>query len=170
MDTINFYGNLFENTYNLNVGNGVTKAEFINNTFANTNSFAGQKIVVSDAPAIEKNNVYAIQTGDITTQFNGGATSTTNYTIQGSSSTWSNDPGFVSTTDFNLLIGSPLIDNGTNDSKITEDLNGILRPQNGIMDIGAYEYTAGVSESSGGKKMLSGNGYSLQLKGKTLKK
>jgi len=49
-------------------------------------------------------------------------------------------------------------------------LDNVTRPKNGTMDIGAYEYIAGVPESSGGKKMLSGNGYSLQLKGKTLKK
>jgi len=51
--------------------------------------------------------------------------------------------------DYRLLPGSPCIDKGTNTVALTDDKNGILRPQDGdnngvaVSDMGAYEYLSG---------------------------
>jgi len=170
VDTIAYYGNLFKNTHNFNVGAGVTLLDLVNNTFANTVDFGGEKIIISDAPAIYKNNVIAIRTADIPYQWNSGVVSTTNHLIEGSSATWTTNPSFVSTSDFNLLVGSTLVNNGTNDANITIDLGGTARPQDGTMDIGAYEYTpVGGGSPVTGTRNVSSGGVRLTNKGKTLK-
>lgn len=67
-----------------------------------------------------------------------------------------NDPLFVSTsdcvggdpyydcdwesTDFRLMVGSPAIDTGDELEVVTEDFDGITRPQGAAYDIGAYEH------------------------------
>jgi hypothetical protein len=49
-------------------------------------------------------------------------------------------PGFLSAgTNFALAVGSPAIDAGTTMSTVTNDLNGVPRPQGVSHDIGAYE-------------------------------
>src|SRR5262249_36904616 len=47
--------------------------------------------------------------------------------------------------DFRLQPGSPAVDGGTSSvsSTVTEDFNGIPRPQGGAYDIGGYEYVPG---------------------------
>ena len=57
------------------------------------------------------------------------------------------DPNVVSisTLDFHLQSGSPLVDTGTTISKLTGDNGGITRPQGTAIDIGAYEYFKGSS-------------------------
>jgi hypothetical protein len=52
------------------------------------------------------------------------------------------DPLFVDAAayDFHLTAGSPARDAGMNMPEVTEDLDGKPRPQNGVWDIGAYEY------------------------------
>ena len=54
------------------------------------------------------------------------------------------DPLFIDTINrnFQLLVTSPAIDAGTSSvsSIVTQDLDGIFRPQNFLFDIGAYEY------------------------------
>jgi hypothetical protein len=51
----------------------------------------------------------------------------------------------LSLFNFQLLVGSPLIDAGTSISTLTLDHAGITRPQGKGYDIGAYEYFAGGS-------------------------
>lgn len=55
------------------------------------------------------------------------------------------NPNFVDSTNparnFHLQAGSPAIDAGTAVS-VSRDFDGTLRPQNGLFDIGAYEYCA----------------------------
>lgn len=68
-------------------------------------------------------------------------TSYTPSTITTGAGMQSGDPKFVSGSDLRLRTGSPAIDAGTADAKNgTRDLNGLLRPQNGKFDLGAYEY------------------------------
>ncbi|MDM8560790.1 choice-of-anchor Q domain-containing protein [Candidatus Parabeggiatoa sp. HSG14] len=43
--------------------------------------------------------------------------------------------------DLHLSSGSPAIDVGTNTNCLSADLEGVVRPQNGTCDIGAYEFT-----------------------------
>ena len=52
------------------------------------------------------------------------------------------DPLFVdpSTHDFRLQQGSPAIDEGATLTEVTEDYDGVSRPQGNTHDIGAYEY------------------------------
>jgi hypothetical protein len=56
-------------------------------------------------------------------------------------STYTANPQFVSTTDFTLSPGSPYINAGNNGVSTTSlDLNNSNRINNGIIDLGAYEY------------------------------
>ena len=52
------------------------------------------------------------------------------------------DPGFVNAAagDFHLTTGSAAIDAGITISLVTTDYDGVIRPQNGAYDIGAFEY------------------------------
>lgn len=50
------------------------------------------------------------------------------------------DPQFVSNTDYRLAAGSPCVDTGTNSGAPVNDRDGNPRPQNGLTDMGAFEY------------------------------
>lgn len=60
---------------------------------------------------------------------------------------WGVNPLFVNVAggDFHLRAGSPCIDRGTALSQVTNDLDGVGRPQGPRYDIGAYEYVSGRS-------------------------
>ncbi len=60
----------------------------------------------------------------------------------------SEDPSFLSSTDFRLQSGSPAIDAGT-DTDLDSDFSGNLRPYGDGIDIGAYEYVTGSPPNSG---------------------
>jgi parallel beta-helix repeat protein len=53
------------------------------------------------------------------------------------------NPMFVDApnANFHLQVGSPAVDQGLTLSIVTNDYDGILRPQDGASDIGAYEYS-----------------------------
>ncbi len=65
------------------------------------------------------------------------------------------NPLFVDSTDFHLQDGSPCIDTGTNSGAPAADFEGTPRPQDGVVDMGAYEYTP-LFVSSGTPSVLSG--------------
>lgn len=52
--------------------------------------------------------------------------------------------GLINDSSCLLNVNSPAIDKGTNFSWMTDDIDGVARPQNGIFDIGAHEYQSGV--------------------------
>ncbi|MCB2180225.1 DUF1565 domain-containing protein [bacterium] len=56
---------------------------------------------------------------------------------------WMVDPGFVDADNLNFQLqpDSPLIDAGVLIQAVTEDFNGLVRPQNNIIDIGAIEFS-----------------------------
>jgi len=57
---------------------------------------------------------------------------------------WMADPQFVNLAagNFHLRATSPLIDRGTTLSQVTDDYNGVRRPQGSMPDIGASEFSA----------------------------
>ena len=59
------------------------------------------------------------------------------------------DPAFISTSDFRLQSGSPAIDAGTN-TGLSIDFDGNARPDNGVYDIGAFEFQSPVAPSASG--------------------
>ena len=50
------------------------------------------------------------------------------------------NPQFAGGSDFHLQSGSPAIDSGNNGGCPATDLEGTPRPNNGICDMGAYEF------------------------------
>jgi len=54
------------------------------------------------------------------------------------------DPG----TDCSIGATSPLVDSGTTIAYITFDYSGVSRPQGGVYDVGAYEYTASTTDQA----------------------
>ncbi len=61
------------------------------------------------------------------------------YTDVDTSALFSDDPEFVSGSDFHLTSGSPAIDTGI-DVSLTKDLDGITVPQGVLPDMGAFEF------------------------------
>src|SRR2546427_12298046 len=63
---------------------------------------------------------------------------------------WMVNPQFVNlaTGNFHLQPGSPLIDKGTTLSQVTNDYDGVARPQGSAYDIGAFEYFASLTPPS----------------------
>jgi Fibronectin type III domain/Right handed beta helix region len=60
------------------------------------------------------------------------------------------DPQFVNAAgqDFHLQPSSPAIDHGTTLAAVTTDKEGIIRPQGGAYDIGAYEFGGGSGDTT----------------------
>jgi hypothetical protein len=83
-----------------------------------------------------------LSTGDIDGGGRPPGISFNNNLINQSGSAFFSSP---STRDYTLKVGSPAIDRGVNISEIFVDINGVSRPQNTIIDIGAYEYLSGSS-------------------------
>jgi parallel beta-helix repeat protein len=50
------------------------------------------------------------------------------------------DPLFVGGGNYRLTAPSPARDAGSTVAAVTDDFDGIARPQNGVYDIGAFEY------------------------------
>jgi hypothetical protein len=59
------------------------------------------------------------------------------------------NPNFVNggASDFRLQSNSPAINAGVNLVDVPTDKDGVLRPQGGAYDIGAYEYVGGASNT-----------------------
>ena len=61
--------------------------------------------------------------------------------LPGASGNISADPSFVSSSDYQLQLGSPCINTADATGAPTTDFESVPRPQRGGYDIGAYEYT-----------------------------
>jgi len=122
----------------------VTSSYVYNNTFYG-NGGIGVWSETDTTGILLKNNIVYNNTGGNISLGGTGHTQTTNLTT---------DPSFTNAAgaDFTLQSGSAARDTGTNLSGdgVTTDYLGTSRPQNGVFDIGAYEYlvasrAAGVS-------------------------
>jgi len=72
------------------------------------------------------------------------------------------DPKFVSTSDFHLKSSSPAVNVGDSSTAALNDFDGVSRPQEGSVDIGAYEYHETTSDTT--PPILS----NIQLKSSTI--
>lgn len=78
------------------------------------------------------------------------------------------DPQFVNATnfDYHLHTNSPAIDHGGTLAAVTNDLDGVLRPQGPAYDIGAYEYTTNITAAVPAVSVLrQGSTLSLTING-----
>ena len=117
----------------IRVGNGSNFAKVYNNTvYGNT----GTGVMIepgADGTTIRNVISYLNSTSNI---FNSGT-----HTV--SSNNLTTNPNFVGAGvgDFHLQAGSTAIDGGATISEVTDDFDGVSRPQGGGVDIGAFEYT-----------------------------
>jgi len=136
------YNNLaWGNNYGIAINYDALNTKVFNNTvYENDNH--GIYIGPESNNAIIQNNI-SYYNGSSGIRDNGtGTTLSHNLTDQ--------DPRFLNADgkDFHLQPDSPAIDTGTTISEVTHDFEGNSRPQGAGYDIGAYEYTTGVSPSS----------------------
>src|SRR5262249_21017807 len=86
---------------------------------------------------------YSNQLGDIVNNGSGGETFATN--LCSAKCTYNGNPNFLNAAanDFHLTASSTLaVDHGTTLTAVSSDFDGVLRPQGGAYDIGAYQYTS----------------------------
>jgi predicted outer membrane repeat protein len=158
------HNNLFDS--NFSYWGGATysyhgSTSFINNTFVNNSASNYGGAIVNDG-ANNNSTVFNCifwNNGDVISNQN-NATTTVNYCIfddgtidnivtlpLGSAGSFNLDvyPLFIDTTagDFRLQNCSPAVDVGYNtkwtETNLSTDMAGVARPQNGIVDLGAYE-------------------------------
>ncbi|MDF0675162.1 MAG: right-handed parallel beta-helix repeat-containing protein [Nitrospira sp.] len=131
---------------NLKVENNIFYENGVRRTASYTN---GVTFISMGSTGIVIRNNYACATGAGSTVFlSAGATQGVNYTASGNIVTTTN-PGFVNapstlvaSPNFALTSHSPVINKGlTTTAKLAYD--GVVRPQEGAYDVGAYEYYMG---------------------------
>jgi hypothetical protein len=114
-----------------------TNTGVYNNTVYNVNKY-GFRLDNETSGTILKNNIaYKGGLGDIKDFGTSGLVQSNNMT--------GTDPAFVNPLagDFHLRSSSPAINAGTTVPYVTLDLSGTARPQDGRLDLGAYEYVIG---------------------------
>ncbi|MBL7064963.1 MAG: right-handed parallel beta-helix repeat-containing protein [Anaerolineae bacterium] len=126
------YNNLiWGNVYGIQISNDAENSEAYNNTIYN-NQVGIFVYAASDSAILRNNIIYQNHDGAITDLGSG--------TVQDHN--FATDPGFVNESghDFHLQPTSPAINAGIALGEVTEDLDGVARPQGAGYDIGAYEY------------------------------
>lgn len=106
-----------------------------NTSYANT-LLGGLEIqFTTGTPTTVRNNIVFQNAGGDINDYDGTMTASNNLTT---------NPSFVDVVndDFHLAAGSDAIDTGTAVGAVTDDLDGIARPQGAAYDIGCYEFTA----------------------------
>lgn len=104
-----------------------------NNTFVNITDYAVDIEATGGNNVLVHNNIFRnVRTPAVDVV---SATATQDHNFTG-------DPMFVNEAglDFHLKSGSPAIDTGLNTSDVTQDYDGVSRPQGSSTDIGANEY------------------------------
>ena len=158
-----FYSNTHGWAYHRYSGDGasVSGVYILNNSFAFPNPNRVGQVVIAGITAglvIENNIFYQPNTAGIWFDASDGGTwdgalvennlSTNSIftpAISGvtlASNIQNTDPKFVSPTqfDFHLQTGSPAINVGLTLARVTNDLDGVSRPQGAGYDLGAYEF------------------------------
>jgi len=123
-------------------GNPTVNVSMKNNLLANNlfngslkNCYAGTSQYAVNVNVSSMNNL----SDDTCSNKLGGSDFTNVSGITSTLDALSNNGGPVKT--MALLIGSPAIDQGTSVTEVITDARGVVRPQNAIYDIGAYEKT-----------------------------
>ncbi len=122
-------------------GSGMTDSVIANNIFHQPNTAAMYVRISSLTNVLVSNNLTTA--GKLTDRTPAPGFVMTNNMI-------STDPKLADPTLFNfkLLPGSPAIDAGMSVPAVVKDFGGCPRPQGNSHDIGAYEYTAGSSQTA----------------------
>jgi hypothetical protein len=104
----------------------------LNNTFYNLSDYGVDSAGSGDV--LVRNNIFS---STRTPAVNNWGT-----TVFTQDHNYTGTPSFVNAAglDFHLTSGSPAIDTGVNTPDVTQDFDGISRPQGASTDIGAYEY------------------------------
>ncbi len=124
------YGNLIYSTSNKGITVKGTETEIYNNTIYNVPS---NGIVIDTSSAKIRNNI-VFKCGSSCIANSAGATVVSDNLTSDPMFT---DPGKAN---FRLKAGSPAINKGAPLSVVQTDLDGVVRPQGGVIDIGAYEH------------------------------
>jgi PKD repeat protein len=166
---ISIKNNIFEVGGGINVNSGGGgKGHHIyvyNNTFiGGMSTVVGSAIVISNASDIEIINNITVDYKSNHRNIDGCTNVILNhncaYNTNGSNPSghpgpqshelWAQDPKFVSLAnrDFHLQSTSQCINSGATISVVTNDFDGVARPQGGLYDIGAYEYVGATTPLS----------------------
>jgi hypothetical protein len=142
----------------INANTGTSKLTIVNNTFTSdvilptTSDPAG--ITLTDVPnSTIVNNIFynlpghviylvnspGLTAGRNLAYRNDGKTLWTTTTYSHANDLWGVNPLFVNAADLHLQLGSPAINAG-NIVSVTNDFDGMPRPQDAYYDIGAYEF------------------------------
>jgi parallel beta-helix repeat protein len=130
---------VYSNWGGILVYSGTVNCGVYNNTVYNNNPSGGSGGIdlqyYASAPVVENNIVFLNAAG--ITDLGGTGTPVVSYNL-------TTDPSFVNAAagNFQVNAGSPAIDAGATISQVQTDYAGVLRPQGGAYDIGAYEYVA----------------------------
>lgn len=140
------YNNVIYNIVNQGiVSESGSNNKVYNNTIYKTTGTGSQAIWMHDSisPAIQNNILY--NTGGVAAQIDASVTGVTfsnNLCSSARTGCTVAAPNFVDAAsgNFHLTVGSPAIDQGTSTAPtVTDDKDGVLRPQGAYYDIGAYE-------------------------------
>lgn len=134
------YNNVFhENAGGVQITNGGFGNEVDNNTFWNNNAGSNSfnqnclRVFQSTGSFFRNNICYQHDNGSVVIE--SGASITQSNNLLGTNPLFDNAAG----GDFQVQAGSPAIDAGLTIPAITEDFDGVARPQGAAYDIGAYE-------------------------------
>jgi PKD repeat protein len=147
-DTMHFYYNLADSVTGFHNGDDLEELHFFNNTFINPPDRNGYALIAAYDTLEFKNNIVAVKDGEDLNLFNGATyhkDTSNNIIVYGGSATWNTNPGFVDWENQNYRINetSPATNSGSNYEGWYCDLDSITVPQQGVRDIGTYEYSDG---------------------------
>ncbi len=139
----------------LYIDGGADNAEYsiYNNIIWGNSAFDGNDIYLNDRGQLNSFSLYNNDFSVLSTDFTGGSVISRDFNFNV-------DPGFVSDTDYHLMAGSPLIDEGDPlaPSLPETDLDGNARVSGAEVDMGAYEYAPAGDDDDDVSQKTSGSG------------